>query len=482
MEKINDIKSYGLKIGKRTFISTAIVLFSVMVFAFVLTQVVPIGIYERTIVDGREVIVAGSYTQTDGKRLPVWRMFTAPIEVFTGPDVYTAVMIILSIMLIGGAFLILDKCGLLQYAIKMIIARFEKKKYLLLAVVTFFGMALGSGMGLFEESVILAPITVALAISLGWDAMIGIGMSVLAIGFGFAASTFNPFTTGVAQRLAGLPLFSGLWLRAIVFVTVYGLLLAFMLMYARRIEKNPKKSVLYGVQISAMSFSGENVNIDPSKSKRALAFFGFCLLFVVSYVTAGGFITELTAFSMPIIALMIAIGGLGAGLLSGHNGVFRDFGRGIVSFLPSAALLMLALSVKQIIVAGGVMDTLLQYAYNVVVESGSLNSLLIIFLFVLFFNFFITGASSKAFLVIPLLAPLAELVDLTRQSIVLAFCFGDGFSNMIYPTNAVLLIVLGIIGVPYMTWFKWTWKLQAVLIAVCVGFLFFAHTIGYGPF
>ena len=486
---MNDIESFGLKIGKKTFISTAAVLLAVMVFALVLTQVVPMGVYERTTVDDREVIVAGSYKQTTGNRLPVWRIVTAPFEVFASKDAMTAIMIILSIMLIGGVFLILDKSGLLQYAMRLVIRRFEKKKYTLLAAVTLFGMILGSCLGLFEETVILAPITVALAISLGWDALVGIGMSVLAVGFGFSATLFNPFTTGVAQKLAGLPLFSGLWLRAIVFVVVYGLLFAFLFLYAKRIEKNPEKSLLHGVKTSTAR-PGAEAERPPQETAheskrnfgRGLKFFCLCLIVIAVYVVAGAFLPALSAYSMPMIALVITIGGFGAGLLSGYNRVFRDFGKGIISFLPSVALLMLAMSVKQIVESGGIMDTLLQYAYNVVINSGTLSSLLIIFLFVLCLEFFISGASSKAFLVIPLLAPLAELVGLTRQSIVMAFCFGDGFANVVYPTNAVLLIVLGLIGVPYTKWFKWTWKLQAAVLLICIGFLVLAYTVGYGPF
>jgi len=488
---MNDIESYSLKIGKRTFISTAVMLFCVMVMAFILTQTVPIGEYQRDIIDGREIVVAGSYVQTDGERLPVWRLFTAPFEVFAGPDAATAIMIILSIMLIGGVFLILDKCGLLQYSMRLVIKRFEKRKYVLLAAVTLFCMLLGAGMGVFEETVILAPIAVALAISLGWDALVGAGMSLLAVGFGFTAGLFNPFTIGVAQRLAGLPLFSGLWLRVLVFIAVYGLLISFLLLYARRIEKSPEKSLLYGIKTKKMfdyseddssSDTAEDKEQETKKYRKALAFFVSSLLVIALYVTGGIFLPALTDFIMPVIALVVTIGGIGAGLLSGHQRVFRDFGKGIISFLPSVVLLMLALSVKHIFVSGGIMDTLLQYAYNVVTQSSPLVSLYIIFLFVLCLEFFIGGASAKAFLIIPLLAPLAELVGLSRQSIVLAFSFGDGFANVIYPTNAVLLIVLGILGVPYMTWFKWTWKLQVAQILLSIGFLALAYSVGYGPF
>ena len=513
---MNDVQSFGLKIGKKTFISTIAVLVCVMVFSFILTQVVPMGSYERAMEEGREVIVPGSYVAEEGARLPVWHLFAAPVEVFLGPDAVTGIMIIVFIMLIGGVFLILEKCGLLKYALNIVIRRFAKNKYTLLAIVTLFGMALGSGLGLFEETIILAPITVALAISLGWDALVGIGMSVLAVGFGFSASTFNPFTTGVSQQLAGLPLFSGLWLRALVFAAVYALLLAFLTGYAKRIEQNPERSLLRGLAPAGADAGGDGIDrnsaavddagidrsgvgagdgnggdsersevdatADPKKAKKALAFFGAGLILIVAYIAVGVFIPTLTSYTMPVMALLITIGGLGAGFISGAPGVLRNFGKGMVTFLPAVVLIALAMSTKQIIVSGGIMDTLMQYAYNTVVQANPLSSLLLIYLFVLAFNFFIPGAAAKAFLLIPLLSPLAELIGLTRQSIVLAFTFGDGFSNMVFPTNPVLLITLGIVGVPYTTWFRWTWKLQAVLIAVCAFFLFVAFTAGYGPF
>ncbi|MCL2253253.1 MAG: hypothetical protein FWC09_02320 [Lachnospiraceae bacterium] len=480
---MNGKESQGLKIGKKTFINTAAILLGVMLLAMILTQVVPMGAFERSVVDGREVIITGSYHETDGGRLEWWRFFTAPFEVFLSPDVVTAVMIIISIMMIGGVFLILDKCGLLQYSMNLVIKRFGDKKYKLLAAVTLFGMALGSGMGMFEETVLLVPITVALAVSLKWDALVGIGMSVLAVGFGFAASLFNPFTVGVAQNLAGLPVFSGLWLRILVFIASFILLYYFLSAYAKKIEKNPEKSLVYGKSITSVTIKEEMVSKEQAlKNRRGLIFFVSCLAAFVLYIVLGLFVSGLNDYSMPVIAFLITLGGIGAGLLSGHKRVFRDFGKGLVSFLPSGILLMLAMSVKQIIVSGNIMDSLLYYVYNAAAGSHALLSLMIIFLFILAFDFFIGGASAKAFLVIPLLAPLAELIGVTRQSIVLAFTFGDGFSNMVYPTNAVLLIALGVVGVPYTTWFRWTWKLNAALLVMCAGFLTLAHFVNYGPF
>ena len=140
---------------------------------------------------------------------PIWRWFTAPIEVLWGPDNLVVITIIVFILLVSGAFAVLDKSGILQNALAGIVKRFGKRKYLLLLVISFFFMLLGAFLGLFEEIVPLVPLMIALSYSLGWDALVGLGMSILATNMGFSAAITNPFTIGVAQKLAGLPLFSG---------------------------------------------------------------------------------------------------------------------------------------------------------------------------------------------------------------------------------------------------------------------------------
>lgn len=474
-------KKSGLNIGKKTFFSTLIILAVIMVFAMALTQFVPQGSFDRAVVDGRSEIVPGTFKYVQADALPLWRFFTAPFEIFASEDATTAIMIIAFIMLIGGVFLILEKSGILRYAMQSLIARFGSRKYVLLCVLTLFSMFLGSVMGLFEETVVLAPILVALSVALGWDALVGIGMSALAVGMGFSAGTTNPFTVGIAQQLAELPLFSGIFVRICIFAAVYAILIFFLLRYAKKIEKNPEKSLLYGYGIQTIDI--KNTEGFPPKVKQASVFFLCAVGAIILYIAAGFFIETLSSFTMPAMALLFTVGGLGAGLISGYSKhTFKDFLSGMLSLLPSALLIMLALSVKQIIVSGGIMDTLLQYTYQAMSSASPGVTILLLFLFVLLFDFFIGGASAKAFLVIPLVVPLADLVGFTRQNAVLAFCLGDGFSNMIFPTNAVLLITLGLIGVPYIKWFKWTWKVQLAMIALSVITLLLTSSMGYGPF
>lgn len=477
----------GFKISKRTYISTLLLLVTILLLAGVLTQLVPQGFYQYQQLDGRSVIVPNSYHQATGlARLPVWRWFTAPIEVLFTQNALTAIMIMLFILLIGGSFLVLERSGLLNHMMYIVIRRFEHKKYGLLAAVTFVCMLLGSTMGLFEETVTLVPITVALALMLGWDSLVGIGMSILAVGCGFSAGTLNPFTVGVTQELAGLPAFSGLLLRLGIFVSVFGLLYLFLYRYAKAVEKNPQKSMTYAQDLAArqkyQSAMAGITGSDPQK-QRGLRTFILALLFVFIYVIAAFFVPALSGYAMPVMAVCFACGALAAGRIAGlRSKLFKTFCKGMASIAPSVLLILLAMSVTHIMQQGNIIDTILYFCHRQIEHLGPYGGALAIFALVLAMNFFIGSAAAKAFFLIPIIIPLADMIFLTRQTAVQAFILGDGFTNMLYPTNVVLLITLGIVGVSYGKWFRWTWRLQLCLLGLSAAWLLVAVVCGYGPF
>ena len=214
--KVDENKQAGLTINKKTVIVICLLLVAIMAFAGVLTQVLPRGVYQ-TADDG--TIINGTYTQIQDK-MPIWKIILAPILVFGTDTALTGVGIILIITLIGGTFLILDKWGVLKYIMAMIIKKFGKQKYLLLNFMILACMLLSSTAGILEESVTLVPLAAAISLALGWDSFVGLGMSLVAVAFGFTAATFNPFNVVTVQRMAGLPIFSGLGYRIIVFIAV----------------------------------------------------------------------------------------------------------------------------------------------------------------------------------------------------------------------------------------------------------------------
>lgn len=475
----------SLKISKKSFFSSMFILLLLMIGAGILTLLVPSGAFERAVVDGKEAIVPGTFHFTEADGYPVWRWLTAPVEVLWSEDSVTVIMIIVFICIIGGTFTVLDKSGMLQYIMNGLVKRFESSKYQLMAVLTLFFMLFGSIFGIFEELVALVPIVILLSHAMGWDSLTGLGMSALAAGFGFSSATLNPFTLGVAQEIAGLPAFSGVGFRIFVFLICYAVLFSFLYRYARKIEADPAKSSIYEEDLAQKEkLSGalalKVLPNEPYLGKTVRIFSG-ALVLVIGYIVAGFFIPALSSVSLPVMAVLFLIGGLLAAKASHYGGqIGKDFVVGIGGIAPSAILILMAMAVKLIITNGGIMDTILFYASEAVAKMGPNGAAIMIFLLVLGLNFFVSSGSAKAFLLIPIIAPLSELVGLNSQIAVQAFCFGDGFTNMLYPTNAVLMITLGLTVVSYPKWFKWTIGLQLLMLVVNIALLLLAVAIGYG--
>ncbi|MBQ1216118.1 MAG: YfcC family protein [Firmicutes bacterium] len=475
----------SLKISKKSFFSSMFILLLLMIGAGILTLVVPSGAFERVMVDGKEVIVPGTFQFAQTGNYPFWRWFTAPVEVLWSADSVTVIMIIAFICIIGGTFTVLDKSGMLQYIMNGLVKKFETSKYKLMAVLTLFFMLFGSIFGIFEELVALVPIVILLSHAMGWDSLTGLGMSALAAGFGFSSATLNPFTLGVAQEIAGLPAFSGVGFRILVFAVCYSILFTFLYRYARKIEKDPTKSSIYEEDLAQKEKLSGSLSLEALPNEQYLGktvkIFSGALALVIGYIVAGFFVPALSAVSLPVMAVLFLVGGLLAARASHYGGqIGKDFVTGIGGIAPSAILILMAMAVKLIITNGGIMDTILYYASETVAKMGPNGAAVMIFLLVLGLNFFVSSGSAKAFLLIPIIAPLAELVGLNSQIAVQAFCFGDGFTNMLYPTNAVLMITLGLTVVSYPKWFKWTIGLQLLMLVVNIALLLLAVAIGYG--
>ena len=477
----------GAQISKKAFIQSALILLLLMVIAGVLTKALPSGSFERYVEDGRTLIVPDSFQAIDRPVYPVWRWFTAPIEVLWGPDNLIIITIIVFILLVSGAFGIMDKSGILTAGLAKIVRKFGSRKYLLLALLSLFFMVLGGFFGLLEEIIPLVPLIIALSYSLGWDALVGLGMSVLATNIGFSAAITNPFTIGVAQKLAGLPLFSGALLRLPVFIVFYAVLIWFLFTYAHRIERNPSSSLVYAEdQASGSRFKKFEFNALPGNNrtgKAAFWFFGFMLL-IIAVLVASPFIPFLTDYALPLVGILFFIGGLVAGIISGTSAkvIGQALKEGIGGMAPGIPLILMAASTKHIVTSGKVIDSILHSTSTGLQNATPLSAVLIIFGLALLVEFFVASAGAKAVLMMPILLPLADLVGVTRQLTVSAYCFGDGFTNLAYPTNAILLISIGLASVSYGKWMKFTFKLWLVIFPLVVLFLWLGTLINFGPF
>lgn len=438
-------KNKGLNISVKSFVTAIVILFVLMVLTYGLTCLIP------------------------GGEIPLWKWVLSPILVLGAEGSGSLIAIIAFLLILGGVFNGLDRCGLMKYMLDKITARFGKSKYQLLAVVTLFFMAMGSFIGSFEECVPLVPIVVALAIKLGWDSLVGIGMSLLAAGCGFAAGICNPFTIGVAQQLVGLPMFSGMWFRILCFILIYTLLVTFLCGYARKIEKQP------------VDKTDEKQFTADKRMDKALICFALIVGIGIALILSSVFVTVLQDYTIVIAALMFLVAGVSATLLAG-TGVkvlVDNFWNGLISVLPAVLMILMANAIKYTMTEGGLLDVILNAAVGVAATLPKWAVILFIYLITLGMNFFIPSGSAKAFLMMPLIVPLAQVFGISAQLCVVAYAFGDGFSNAFYPTNPVLLISLGLADVNYGTWAKWSGKFQLMNLALTCGLLLVGLAIGY---
>lgn len=469
--------AHSMNIGKKSFLTSFFILLGLIILTGVLTRIIPAGSYERILVNGREVIDSSSFQYMESTRLPIWRWFTSPFEVLWGKDSLVIIIICIFLIFIGGSMAILNESNVLNAIIGKVIKRFGDKKYVLMAIMLFVFMSFGAFIGMFEEVIPLIPIVIALCYCFGWDDFVGLGMVVLGAGFGFTAAVSNPFTIGVAQEIAEIPIFSGAFYRIIIFFVVYGILFAFLSTYAKKIEKKNAHDL-------NQSISKYEQYINNPKLNRAVKWFAFMLIALFALLISGSFIEGISDIALPLVGLVFFIGGVGAGLFSGIGikETFRTFLKGALEIAPAIILILMASSVKHIITYAGVMDTILYQISLVIKDLSPFSAVAVLFVVIFFMDFLIGSGSAKAFLIMPIVVPLADIIGVNRQIMVLAFQFGDGFSNIVFPTNPILLISLGLAAISYTKWIKWMLKLEITILIVSFIFLEIAVIFNYGPF
>lgn len=459
----------GLDIGVKSFITSIVILLCLMIVTYILTFIIPGGQYDTTIdSSGNELIDTNSEFREVEGGLPFWKWLLSPLLVMTASGGTTVIAVIFFLLVIGGAFNCLTRCGMMGYMLDKIVNKYGKNRYRLQKIVILFFMLLGALVGSFEECVPFVPIVVALAAGLGWDALTGLGMSLLAIGCGFASGVMNPFTVGVAQSLAGLPMFSGIWLRAVSFVLIYGLVVLFVGRHSKKIEK----------PIEELHVSYFEKKDSMEKSLRA---FVAILIIGILLIISSSFVKALQSYTMVIVIVMFLVAGILSPALSGMKAKtqVKTFGKGVVSVLPAVLMILMAASIKYTLTEAHILDTILHAAVQAAGTMPRWGVVLFIYLITLVMNFFISSGSAKAFMLIPVIVPLAGVFGISAQLCILAFAFGDGFSNVFYPTNPVLLISLSLSDTSYGKWFKWSWKFQALNLLMTCLILMFGLAVGY---
>ncbi len=464
---MNDKKM--LSINRKSFITVLIILFSFMTLSYVLTFFINKGVYDENF----------NYSVIAGKGYGFFKYLFAPFRLLGSKDGLTTIMIALFILILGGAFNVMDKTKGIYALIATLIVKFKTKKLLLLYIVTLFFMLFGALLGIFEESITLLPIIIMLALSLGWDTFTGLGMCLMAAGFGFSTALTNPFSVGLASEVMGIKVSDGIGYRIIIFIIMYLVLTTFLRLHIRKIEKKPESSPTYESDQQKIAEFNDNVfEVEDKKVLKAYSIlFGNILLIIIATSVFDIF----QGLSVPIIAISFLIGSfiVTAAIGVKFKSALKMFWDGIVAMSPAVIMLLLAGSVKFILQDAQILDTVIFHLAKLLEGESPIMGILFIYFIILVVQFFIGSASAKVLMIIPIISVLAKTVGISQNIALLAFVFGDGYTDLIYPTNPVLLIALGMAGFSYTKWVKKTGLLQLIILVVTAGFLILGYHIGY---
>ncbi|WP_391116793.1 YfcC family protein [Psychrobacillus sp. L3] len=452
-------------------INAFVLLFFVIVISAILTYIMPAGEYDRVEKDGRTIVNPDSFHFTDSSPVGFFDIFTS---IHTG--LVNGAGIIFFILIIGGAFGILKTTGALDALILNLTARLSNRELLLIPVLMLFFGAGGTLMGMAEETIVYIAIITPLAIALGLDAMVGFAIVSIGANIGFMSAILNPFNVGVAQSIAELPTFSGIGLRIVLFATLYLAGVIYVYRYAKKIKANPEKKFIGNVQKGSQVSVGSTVKL-TTRHKWILSI--FLLNFVVlifGVIKLGWYITEIASLFL-LFGIIIGV----VGKLS-PNKMADSFIDGAKDLIGGALIIGFAQAILVVIQDGKLIDSVLFYASTFLSQLSPIPNAIGMFFLQLFLNFFVPSGSGQAALTMPIMAPLSDLVGVTRQTAVLAFQLGDGISNSIFPTSGVLLAGLAVAGIPYTRWVKWVFPLLLIQIVITILFLIIAQVIHYGPF
>ena len=476
-------RARSITISPKAVVMGVVVVLTLFILSYVLTFVLDKGYYLR---DAEGSIIAGTYTvdnTLDG--IKWWQFLLAPIMILlpSTEGSMTVWAILLLLLIIGAIFNALDESGIMVYMVEFLNHKLGHRKYLLLVTMSFAFMFLGSSAGMLEELIPLVPVVIMLSYALGWDALVGLGISCLAASLGFSAAVINPFTVGVAQTIGGITMYSGIGLRILTFVVAYAILIGFLLPYAKKIEKYPHKSPVYALDSARkkeFSFRIDTFKVDK-KNNRALIWFAGWMSGVILLALISIFWQALSSYLMYIILVIYLIAGIGACIICGEKGkaLIKNLLRGMLTLLPAVVLILIAGGIRYVVEEGDVMDTILFHMVNLIGNKGDFTTTLIIYGLIFVFEIFIQSGSAKAFLLMPMVFDICSMVGINPQVSVLAFCFADGFANFFLPTNAGLLLILGLTTVDYGKWFKWSLKIYLTIFAATIGILAIAQYLVY---
>lgn len=446
--------------------NTYLLIFSLLVLIAALTWIIPGGKYNRTILNNREVVVPNSFKYVESNPQGLFDLFISPLKGFV-----EASLIIGFVLIVGGSFNVLARTEAINSLINKLAKSHRNSKVMqsLFIPVLFVMFSLGGAtFGMNEEIIPFVLIIVPICLALGYDTIVGVAIPLIGAHIGFASAFLNPFNVGIAQGIAEVPLFSGIGYRVICWAISTTVALLFLMWYVRRLRKNPQISPMYEEDL----IRKQNENFDAIYNsnndfslRHKLVLFTFSLalvLLVIGVIEFNWYIEEIAGMFF-IMGILVGI----IGKLKGDE-ITKAFVDGAKDLVGTAMIIALARATLVLSRDANIIDTILYGLAPFIESSSPIFSAQKMFIVQAVINFFVHSGSGQAALTMPIMAPLADLTGVSRQTAILAFQLGE-YTNIIIPTSAVTMGALSMARVPWDKWAKWVLPLMIGLFIL--GFL-----------
>lgn len=460
---------------KRTVPHTYVIVGAFVVLMAILTYIVPAGTYDYVYNEAvdREVVDPDSFHYVESSPVSLLQLLTS---VTLGMQ--QAGDVIFFVFIIGGSMEIIHATGAIRRGIGTLANKKFIEKWFIPVFAFVFGL-MGATFGASDELVIFAPIGVAVAHALGYDALTGLAAVVLGAAVGFNAGFLNPFSTSIAQSMAELPIYSGISYRLIIFAVLFVITVAYIMRYARRVKENHDLSIVKDCrcELEKEDIRVENMERMNGRDKLVMLVMIAGIIFMVFGVFYWGWYID------EMAGIFIAIG-LIAGLVGKMNlsQIASTFVDGAAALTFGALVTGFAKAIVIMMEDGMILDTIIHAMSSAVIALPEMLAVIGMYIIQIIVNFFIPSSTGQAATIMPIMIPLADVVGITRQTAVLCFQFGDGFCNSIVPTSSVLMSYLAVTKVPYEKWLKFIWPLMLIWIGCGLIFLIIADLMNYGPF
>lgn len=451
-----------------------VILFLFGLVAAISTYLIPAGEFDRVEIEGgRTAVDPESFRYTEATPTNLIDFVTAiPRGLIDAGEV------VFFTLIIGGMFMVLRESGIIEIAVDKLARKFSKRSILIIPVLVTVFASIATLIGTAELSLVYIPVIIPLIIALGYDSMTAAAIALCGTVVGYTVGVLNPVNTGLAQTISEIPTFSGLGFRLVLFVVVLIVASLFVMRYAKKVQQNPEASLVYEEDSEKRETYSSIADHEPLKANGrqlagAVVIVLFFLVLIWGVTTQGWFMIEMAG--------LFIIMGITVGLVAGMNltAISEAFTKGFRDVLMGAIIVGLARSIAVILEDGQVMDTIVNGLGSVVGGLPPVFAAAGMYFVQLIINFIIPSGSGQALVTMPIMAPLSDMLGVTRQTAVLAFQLGDGFAHILYPTSGYFMAALAIAGVEWHKWIKFFLPLFLILMGISLVALIVAQSIGW---